>query len=894
MADNSFLLGLFGGSSAGFGFTPFSPVVRKPQPTPPWTQDVEPQKASAQVRSALAGRRIINEATTRLDVQGGSADYRPLFALYEGLTTLAAMTDRAAARGVSASEQALLAKRFEAGLAEISTYLGNAPFEDLRLVQGISASTAKSTAAVARDSNRLVTAAVHQGALTSPVDAFAGEVRFGVTVTTSTGTKTVDIDLSEMGPTSRTFDAVTGHINDKLQAAGIETRFSRERVPQEPRVIKTGDKTITLPAGPEQWALAVIGTPGETVALSAPVTADAVYVVQGAGDEGGHQLLKFQTDIGGTPPPAEARIGETRWVDGRASQTKLPDGIDTVRASATAPDGSLWIVSDVDSGPANQPIKGERDVVLSKYDTAGRLVMTRSLGAASSASGYAIAVDASGNVAVAGSVTGGLIEGKVGDSATLSDSFVTVFDADGEEKWTQRRGARLADEATSVGFGADGTVYVAGRAQSAIPGTAAVGGWDGYVQSFTASSAYTGGPMTARATSGTQFGTTGSDSVQAMVVDGTSLYTAGVENGRAVVRSFTLDAAGVPVLSGTRDLGEASGDISGIAVSNGQVMLTGTTRNAALSAGTVNRAHSGGTDAFVAVLSSDLAAASTDRLTYYGQAGDDTAADVKIHDGKVWITGVNNRPEGAKDTDPTEAYLARLDPLSGAVEWSRSWTGDASQAAPLTLAVGAGGASVLDRLGLPQGTIDKSDSKRLIDATSLRVGDRFYVSPPDGGRSMAVTIAANDTLQTLATKIERASLNKLKVTVASEGIGTANGLQRLSIMARTAGVGAVLTTGETGRDALAGLGLSSGYVGSAGDSKTVKTFGLNLANTLSLDGTDAIKATGERLEAVLKVIRDAYRSLSPTANTPAITGEVPPYLSAQLANYQAALARLGG
>src|SRR5690606_14899716 len=112
------------------------------------------------------------------------------------------------------------------------------------------------------------------------------------------------------------------------------------------------------------------------------------------------------------------------------------------------------------------------------------------------------------------------------------------------------------------------------------------------------------------------------------------------------------------------------------------------------------------------VLSTDLTANASDRLTYYGTEGDDTAADVKIHQGKVWITGVT-RDQAAKDTDPSRGYLARLDPLTGAVEWSQSWDGVGRQAAPSTLTIASGGASVLDRLGLPQGEIDQSDTKTL-------------------------------------------------------------------------------------------------------------------------------------------------------------------------------------
>lgn len=906
MADNSYLLGLFGGSSAGIGPGGFSPPVppRKTQPTAPWSPAAATSEPSALVRSALSGRRIINEAATDVDLKGASADYRRLFALYKGLDTLSALADRAGARGVGASEQALIARRFASGLEEVSTFMAGAPFQDVRLVQGASAAAARTTAAVARDSQRWVTAPVHEGALTTEVEAFGGDVRFGVTVTTPTGSGVIDIDLADLGATPRTLDAVVGHINAALEGAGVQTRFGREMLKAEPRTLRAGATTITLPAGPDRWSLVVNGASTETVAFSAVQATDAVYVVQAAGDKGGHQLLKFQSDAGGAPPPAVARVGETQWVEGRASQTGLPPGVETVRAGAAGPDGAVWLVADLDAGSDTRPIKGRRDVALIKLDSAGRVVATRSLGAASTASGYAIAVDADGRVAVAGSVTGALEPGARVAEPALADSFVTVFDAAGDELWTQRRGARAEDEATAVVFGPDGRVHVAGRTRSAMPGASALGGWDGYLQSFSESRVHSLAPVVATPGAVTQFGSGGDDGVDAVAIEGSDLYTAGVENGRAVVRRFSLDGGGAPTLTATRDLGAADGEIAGVAVSGGRVILTGTTRNPALSAGAVNRAHSGGTDAFVAVLSTDLAAAGSDRLTYYGAGGDDTAADVKIHDAKVWITGVSDRAPGARAEDPTQAYLARLDPLSGAVEWSRTWAGEAQQAIPLTLAVGSGGASVLDRLGLPTGAIGQSGSKRLTAATSLRSGDRFQVAPADGGRSATVTVAADDTLQTLARRIELASSNRLRVTVVSEGGSitdrdgefdtTTGGFQRLSITAREGRGGAVLSSGEPGRDALAGLGLASGFIGPATNQDGGKTFGLDLPRALGLGDAAAIKAADERLQVAMKAVRDAYRSLSPAARAPAITGPAPAYLTAQLANYQAALQRLAG
>lgn len=916
MINNGYLLGLFGGTSANTLPQATSAALNRAarkQPTPPWSPTFEAPKQDVLVRAALGGRRFINEGAAQLDLASASPDYRKLFALYQGLDTLNALTNRAATKGVSALELTQLNRRFEAGLAEVGSWVSAADFDGLRLVQGTSKTSSKSTAAVPRDSAVSITGPVHEGSADTPVAAFQGDTRFSITIRTPVGvadslTTAVPIDLADLGSAPRTLGNVLEHINRQLELAGFQTRIGREQIKAEPKTVQVNGKPVTLPPGPDRWALAIRGTSTETVGFTAPQTSDAVYVVQTAGSNGRPELLKFQSDVGAAAAPTAGGVGESQWVEGRVSQNALPEGVKTVRASAVAPDGSLWLVADVSAGPSTQTIKGIQDVALLKYDTAGRLVATRTLGAASTASGYAISVDTNGDVAVAGSVTGALNTGatdagKVGEAAGVADSFVTVFDKDGQEIWTQRRGARAADEATSVSFGGDGTVYIGGRAKSAITGGSPVGGWDGYVQAFKAGEAYPTAGIVARAIATTQFGTVSDDSVDAMTIDGSNLYTAGVEDGRAVVRRFTLDGTGAPTLSSTRDLGPISGDIAGVSVSGGRVILTGTSRDSGLSAGTVTSAHSGGRDVFIATLASDLTASPADRLTYYGGAADDTAADVKIHDGKVWITGIAGRSEVAKPTDPTRGYLARIDPLSGAVEYEKTWSGDGDQARPSTLAVAAGGASVLDRLGFPKGEIDQKDSKRLVDATSVRVGDRFFVSPADGGRAAAVTIEASDTLATLARKIQVASSGRLKVTVASEGgtvtgkdgevTTTTGGFQRLSITPRDGRSGAVITAGETGRDALAGLGLSPGYVGQTVGDDVVKTFGLGLPNSLNLGDALAIKTSGERLQASLKAIRDAYRSLDPaTAARP--SGPVPAYLSAQLANYQAALSRLGG
>ncbi len=901
MIDNSYLLGLFGASTSTGSSGGSPPVIppKKTQPTAPWSNPETASKPSDLVRSALAGRRLINEGAVDIDLAGASADYNKLFALYRGLETLSALADRANERGLSAIELAQTQKRFGGGLQEVSDWLSAAQFQDIDLVQGVSSTKLKTTAGIEKTSTTFVTQPLHTGSLAEPVAAFQGDVRFTMTVEGAEGPQTIEIDLADMDDTPRTMSAVTQHINGKLSDAGVATRVSYEQIPGEPKTVKAGDKTITLPAGADSWALKVQGAIGEAVSFSADAVSDAVYVTQGAGTKGVNELLKFQADGGAAPAPG-AGVGDPFRVEGQAGRTTLPEGVETVRASATAPDGSLWIVADLTSGDPNQPIKGERDVALMKYDSAGNLVSTKLLGAASDASGFAIAVNDDGRVAVAGSVTGALEPGKSGADATVADSFVTVFDAEGAELWTQRRGAKAADEATAVSFGPDGQVYVAGRAKSAMPGTVAQGGWDSYLQTFTEQQEHPIAPKIGMPTSTLQFGGVGDDSVQAMTVSGSDLYTAGVENGRMVVRRFTMGADGAPTLAATRDLGLAQGSIAGIAVENGRVILSGQTQNAALDAGTPTNAHAGGSDAFVAVLSGDLQAGGTDRLTYVGGEGDDSAADVVVRDGKIWITGAN-REAAAKDEDPSQGYLTRLDVETGAVEWSRAWTAENGQARPATIAFSSGGASVLDRLGLPQGTIPQTNARELTQATALRVGDQFTVTPGNGARTVTVEITAKDTLDTLARKIANASGRQLKVTVVTDK--TAPFMQRLEIAPEENKAGAVISAGPPGKDALGALGLTPGLVAPKDDEKDQKkdekeAFGLSLPNNLNLNNKESIKAAIEALSAAISTVRKAYKGLGPdtTSITNTLTGKggSTAYYNAQAANFQAALDRLGG
>ncbi|NEX93697.1 transcriptional regulator [Caulobacter sp. 17J65-9] len=892
MIDNSYLLGLYGSTSTLSTSTGAASTPRKANPTPPWDPSTKAAPPSQLVQAALAGKKLIDLDAAKLDVPGASADYRQLFGLYQGLAALRGLAERMDGKGVSAAEQTRIAARFASGLDEVADFVENVRLKDLQMVRSSATDKLKSTGGVKRDTNDYVGPAVHKGAAGDAVAVFQGDVRFSIDVAKLGKTVRVDIDLADMGSTPRTMSAVVSHINAQLDAAGVQTRFAVERIAAQPRVIQLGSKTVTLPAEADSFAFKVKGTSLEKVKFSAPDTADAVYLAQTAGKAGAtvQQVVKFQSDVvdtGAAPPPVVQAAGDTNWVDGRTYQKDLATGVDVVRATAAGPDGSMFVLADVDTAISGQAIKGERDVALMKYDSAGKLLWTRTLGAGETASGYALAVSADGKVAVAGSVTGELNRGDEGKDPAKSDNFVSVFDAEGDELWTQRRGARDEDQATAVAFGADGSVYVAGRAKSAMPGATGLGGYDGYLQGFSASGA-------AKFT--TQFGSAGDDKVTAIAVDGDAVVVGGVESGHAVLRRLALQPSGAPTLESTRDLGNLSGgELTGLAIDGGRVIVAGSTRNASLDAGVVTRAHAGGSEVFVASFDEGLVADASDRLTWFGGEGDDSAAGLAVANGKVWLTGkagtdLPGLPSvGAAGKD---GYLVRLDPTTGAIEWSRRFSGKDGEAAPTAIAVGKGAASVLDRLGLPAGTLDGADSKKIVAATSARAGDRFMVRNWPSGRQTAVEIGANDTLADVARKIERASGYQAKVSVVKDG-----DFERLQILPRDDRSNVEVMGGEDGGRALAALGLSEGLVRQKStDADAATVYGLRLPRDLSLDGKEAIKATLSKLDSALLTIRSAYRALAADGKPEAkpITGQAPAYLQAQLANYQAALSRLGG
>lgn len=961
--DTSVLLGYYqsrtglAGRSVASG-SGLSSGATKYAPTAPWDTKSSAPRSDALVKAVLGGRSFINEGAAQLDLPNASEDYRKLFALYQGLNTLYGLTESASKKNVSDLDLAKYQKLFSKGMTQVGAYADGLNLDQIRLTRGDTMLTDKAKIGVPKAVYTYKTDVMLTGTVNDVVPAFDGPAAFSLEVKKYGATKTVNFDLSEMGATPRSMANVVNYMNGKLVAeGGITTRFAIDRTTAQPRTVTAGGKTITLPAVGDAIALKINGDSTEQLNFQA-VSRPAVYVTTWSGDPDPDKNTKTDDAVYEGKllkiDPSAATAPETR-----IKTETLEGNLGAVRKTQVGPDGSLYMIADVEKSVSGQEIKGETDVALLKYDNAGKLLYARTLGAADKATGLALTVAADGRVAVAGSVTGqmeGVTNGPLNSTAASgkADSFVTVYDAKGDEAWTMRRGAQQEDEATAVAFGDDGVVYVAGRTKSSLPnGGGQIGGWDSYLTAYAAGS--TGTP---KALFTKQYGTAGNDTPSGIVVDGDRVLVAGSEDGRAIVRSFdtsttttktirsetagvltvtvetyqdgvlqssnatnyqgtgkdfstttTFTSAESATAGVTRDLGDLQGGaLAGMVMKEGKLWLAGNTRNGALAIDDPANAHAGNMDAFAGSIALDLTSHADDHLTYYGGAGDNTVSGFAVAGGKVYIAGAaGDDLPGLTSSGKKEGYMAVLDVDTGAVTGAQRISGKDGYATATSIAVDANGASALDKFGLPSGVMDFSQSTKIVAATSARPGDQFLIRTREGGRPTAVTLSANDTLESLAAKIRSAGGFRAKVSVVSNGdqrtlkIEPANDTSVVEIL-----------PGKNGSNLLEALGLAEGIarrteITDAG--KSVPTapggniFGIGLHMDLNLSSTEQIKHAQAELMASLNKIRSAYKELKELAmpksaqaaqTSGASSGTVSPYLQAQIANYQAGLDRLGG
>jgi hypothetical protein len=251
-----------------------------------------------------------------------------------------------------------------------------------------------------------------------------------------------------------------------------------------------------------------------------------------------------------------------------------------------------------------------------------------------------------------------------------------------------------------------------------------------------------------------------------------------------------------------------------------------------------------------------------------------------------------------------------MDGGTGAQVWTKQFGGGQGMSEASSVTVNTMGDSVLGKLGLPNGTIAEDESRTVVSQSSVRAGDYFYISI-NGAAKRKITIAADDTFKTLAAKVNRMSF--LYMT-ANASFTTEKG-DALTIRAER-GAQIDIIAGDGAHDALKGLGMEPTKIvdnlsATASDDSTDEAdksdeaddddpshvWGLELSGGLHVGDKKAAQYALSRIDSALSAIRDIYRALNPDPLVEALkkkkaSGPAPAYLQAQLANYQAGLARL--
>ena len=741
---------------------------------------------------------------------------------------------------------------------------------------------------------RSFTSAQAASGAADPVAALIGDQAVSVTFDTVWGQRTVTASLQVGDPP--TLESAALRLNEALAAQGYDVGVVATELSGGGaglRVVSGASHTVTGVREVSIGGAAHAATLDPIDAVSrADDPAGALSVAERAA-RGGAVTMTIPSSSTFTAPTANA----SGWFPGRAFDVSIGGGLQiaTARSVATGADGSVYVLADLGGDSASSAIKGARDVALLKYDSAGKLSFSQMLGASESASGFALAVSADGKVAVAGAVEGAL---GAGNAKLGADSFVTVFDANGAELWTARRGASGADQVNAIAFAPDGSLIVAGQTEGALAGQVALGGVDGYLRGYSA----TGGELFTR-----QFGGGAEDRATALMVrdngaGGIEIVTGGVENNRAVLRNFSYSSSAGFATGATRDIGYFyKGSINAIVADGSSLYVGGEIGADRLTLGATASGAVAGQEGFVARLDSDLVSTALDRATYLGSAKDDSVRSLAVVNGEVYAAGVSGGLiAGQGSAGSSSSFLTRLGD-DGVPEWTRAFNSVGGSFTLTGLAVDHNGASALDLLGLPRGVIASNDPGTLVSRSALRAGDEFKIGV-DGRRLTTIRITERDTLSSLVQQINRAIAGAGRAEIVRE-----DGVERIKIM--PLGDKAVrIDPGREGRDALGALGLTQGVVATNSKGRgALKTYGLGLvAADLRLDSKANIARTKAELSAAVSIVRQAYENLL-NPNAKELTeeekklqerrqnaGVAPEYYSARLANYQAALARLTG
>jgi hypothetical protein len=167
-----------------------------------------------------------------------------------------------------------------------------------------------------------------------------------------------------------------------------------------------------------------------------------------------------------------AANSQTKFVYGKTLGSEKEDYILNHAIDAN---GNLYIAGKT-TGTIGSPNLGKNDGFLTKIDSIGKVLWTKQFGTSEDEDVQWCAIDKSANIYITGSTAGDLN----GKNAGKEDVFIAKYDSDGKMLWTKQFGTDGTDVARSIYADNNGSVYVTGNTEGKF-GTAAFGKADCFV-----------------------------------------------------------------------------------------------------------------------------------------------------------------------------------------------------------------------------------------------------------------------------------------------------------------------------------------------------------------------------------------------------------------------------
>jgi hypothetical protein len=344
----------------------------------------------------------------------------------------------------------------------------------------------------------------------------------------------------------------------------------------------------------------------------------------------------------------------------------------------------LYVVGSVTGsgrlGTTNLLSAGGNDAFVAKLDANRVPIWSKTIGGATQDHGMSVAVDASGNVFVAGCFDGATSNLGSGNltSAGGYDGFVVKYNSSGTFQWSKAIGGTSTDIPRSIKVDGNGAVVVAGdfsvTTTNLINNIASAGSNDGFVVKWNSA----GLEQWARAIGGSSY-----DYAQSLCIDSTNAV---VVAGRLGGTTTNL-AANISVQGGgdgfvtkwdsngllqwaNRIGGTGFDSVASVAAdSSGNIYVAGSFEGST-SSFTTNINSAGATDGLIAKLNSSGVAQWAKPI---GGVLDDSAGSVLIHsDGNLYVTGsfsgtTKNLGSEISSAGNADGFLLRLSTLNGSV-----------------------------------------------------------------------------------------------------------------------------------------------------------------------------------------------------------------------------------